>query len=208
MKRKYRKSIFGVTPIVVSIAIWLFVIVTVLAFFYYFKYQITLVIQEQFLWNKIQEVPLDLLSMTLDGEMLVSKVNKVYYGYGDGSKLKDIIDGNISRQLFYFFEETEYPLKAVINIGGISLSTYLEGCKLLEESCGVNCWKFTCSDKCGSNEGKYIEVVQYAMKPSLDFCFYTTKTRIEYSAKYPFPLTFNGTDKFVDELSYEAIEEK
>jgi len=207
MTGKYRKSIFGVTAIMVSIAIFLFVIVTVLSFFYFFKFQITLVIKDQYLWNKIQEVPLDLLSMNLDGERFVCRINKVYYLGGDEEKkqLREQIEGNISKQLFYFLEGAQYPLKAVIYIGEIKITKYLEGCELLEEYQGSGWWKFYCSDDCGENAGKGILVQSYALKPSLGFCLYMTETPIEYSAKYPFPLTFNGIDKFVDELSYDAV---
>lgn len=208
---KYRKSLFGSTAIVVSVAMYLFVIVVVLVFFHVFKFQITKTILDLYNWNKVQEIPLDLLSVDIDDESLVSRVNKVYHGKLDENELKDWMDETISKQLFYFFGETKYPLTTVIHVGDIEITKYLKGC-----GCYIsdgNIWEtYTCTAECPrAGEVCWKETIAtMGQKPTAkdhNWCMDVDKvTELQYSAKFPFPLTFDGTDKLVDELSYEIIE--
>jgi hypothetical protein len=187
-------------------------IAAILIFFLIFKVNVDLQLREQFIWNKVQEVPMDLLSMSLDGESFISRMNKVHY-LGDDEEekqLRDQIDDIISNQLFYYFEGTEYPFTASINIGEISITKYLEGCYCKKTLCYAGVCDYECCDKCPEEtKGKDCRAagIRGLRTPDNSKCL-PYDIRVEYSAKYPFPLTFNGTDKFTDELSYKAIEEK
>ncbi len=212
MTRKYRKSFYGVTTIIVSLAIFLFVIVVVLSFFYFFKYQITLVMRDVYIWNKVQEVPLSLLSMDINDESFVSRMNKVYYLGDDGEEKKLIneVDYIVSNQLSL---ESRRPYTFLISVCGISLNKEISEageCKCLKcggGSCFGGLW-YECSDGCGANKGKdcchktpFGDCKEGG--GDVNLCFSTKTT---YSAGFPFPLTFNGTDNFIDSISYKIVE--
>ncbi len=176
--------------------------------------------REGYFWNKLQEVPLGLFSMGLDGELFVYKMNKVYYLGTDEEKeqLRDEIDYILEKQVFNYSKGMEYPLDGVITVDGIVITKYLEGCKIEERDCQdfgdtTRCHCY-CSSGCGKNKDKrltgFIKIKQGECNTTYDIreCIYIIGTQVKYSAKFPFPLTFSGTDKFVDELSYDAIEEK
>ena len=212
MKREYRKSIFGVTPIVVSIAIYLFVIVTVLAFFYYFKYQITLVMRDQYSWNKFQEVPLNLLSVDIGDESFVSRMNKVYY-FGDGDEkeqLKNEVDNIIKKQIF---PVGVAPASAEIMIGDIEIThktpstLIVPGCEIVTGLCSAGVCDCICGNECPL-AGKYLGSVLGGHKCKLLDVYQCLSGEIPkiYSAMFPFPLVFNGKDEFVDVISYNVIQ--
>lgn len=194
-------------------------IASVLIFFYVFKVNVDLQMREGYFWNKLQEIPLDLFSMSLDDESFVYKMNKVYYLGTDAEKeqLRDKIDYILDIQVFNYSKGLQYPLDAVITIAGIELSKQFEGCKIEERECEDNdetkCHCY-CSSSCGKNSDTKLSSSKHKQSDcEKDFdvneCIpYLVETQIKYSAKYPFPLTFSGTEKFVDELSYDAIEEK
>jgi len=210
MTKKHRKSISFLTGIIAMIGAYLFVIIIVLIFFYFFKFHVTVVIQEQYLWNKLQEVPMSLLSMSLDDESFVSRMNRVFYGFDEEEWLRDRIDDIILKQVFYLYGEiTEYPLTFVISINGIQITEHLVGCHVYGKDVGPLLDECYCSDECGTNAGKYLgDHLNCEWAYSVDLCLYTTGTRVEYSAEFPFPLAFNGTDNFIGVISYEVIETK
>jgi hypothetical protein len=206
-----RKGFFeiGITAAVLACAI---AVASVLIFFYVFKVNVDLQMREQYLWNKVQDVPMDLLSMDVEGESFVYRMNKVYYGYEEESNLGSKTSGYISKQLIYFLEGPVRPLEAVIVIDDISIVKYLEGCTVNSEAhCeGGDCaYVCKCSAGCSKPEGDIVGstwMTDTCKEEFLDKCLYTTNTRVQYSANFPFPLTFNGTDKLVDELSYKAVQ--
>ena len=216
MKRKYNKSIFGATAIVVSIAVFIFVIVIVLSFFYFFKFQIGLVIRELYLWNKFQEMPLSLLSMDMDDESFVIRMNKVYYFGTDEEKeeFKNKIDGIVKEQIF---PVGVTPATAEIMIAGIAITEEIPctlivpGCEIVTGICSSGVCDCHCGDECPLPfAGKYLgSVVGFVAtcRRTYDICECVSGDVPKiYSARFPFPLTFDGT-KFTDELSYEIIEE-
>jgi len=199
-------------------------IASVLIFFFVFKFHVDLQMKETYNWNKIQEIPLSLLSMDVDDQSFVSKMNKIYYLTDEGDierdQFKDIIDGNISKQLFYYLGSVQHPFEVEINIAGIEISEYLEGCMIVEGECtdkippgsGRECHCF-CSGGCGSSSNEQLTISKVDENTcnrdySIDDCIYVIGETVKYSAKYPFPLVFSGTDKLVDELSYRAEEVK
>jgi hypothetical protein len=211
MIKKYRKSFFGATAIVVGVAAFVFVIAIVVTFFFAFKYQIRFVIQDQYLWNKFQEVPLNLFSMSIDGESFVCRMNKIYHKLGDDSQLKEELDKTITKQLFYFFEGTGYSYRATIYITGMEITKSFEGCSVTSTFIpgfgeAPNVFVCKCSSKCALPEG--YEVGQFT---DIDECYTliescTLSEKKVYSAKYPFPISFKGNGELVDELSYNIIE--
>jgi len=208
---KYRKS-FGGVAIVVSIAMFLFVIVIVVSFFYFFKFQITLYMGDVYIWNRVQEVPLDLLSMDVDRELFVINGNKVYYGFLDREEFRDKIQNNINDQLFYFTGTENRPF-------GYSIWAF--GMKIDEEPVGFEgaacgCTEdrpytsnaYNCNDNCAPHKrgeycGWWSGIPGFNDYRDDTVCFDTIET---YQAEYPIPLTFNGTDKLVDEIRYKVVE--
>jgi len=210
MMRKYRKSFFGASAIIVGVAIFAFVIIIILAFFLSFKYQITLVIREQYLWNKVQEVPLDLFSMDIDGESFVSRMNKVYHGFDDKDALRDAVDNFVTKQLFYSLEEENYFLEANVKVGGMRITKPI-GCRVIDGHCNIFGCDCLCSDNCGDESGEYIGFASRHTSCDVEFDLSNCITELPKGAfyrsiLYPFPLTFDGTDVFVDELFQEIIE--
>ncbi len=211
MMKKYRKSLWPVTGIMVTIGALLFVIVIVLVFFYFFKFHITLTMMEQYVWNKVQEVPLSLLSMDIGDESFVSRMNKVYY-LGDSDEkeeLKNEVDDIVTKQLL-LGAFTRRPYTFLISVCGISLN------KEVIEAGDCECERlggipggpfYECSAGCGPNEGKDCCVRTIAgdckaEEGDVTLCFSTKKI---YSGGFPFPLTFN-TINFVDSISYEIVQ--
>jgi hypothetical protein len=161
---------------------------------------------DEYRWNKVQEVPLDLLSMDIDRESFISKMNKVFYKKLDEDQLKNKIDKIISDQLFYLTGGVQRPFDISINIGGIKITKELPGCTVYEDPMQEGVWTCRCSANCakpeGTDVGSFDKSGQCA--PLINLCISSVSS--VYSAKFPFPLTFNGTDKFVDELSYNVVE--
>jgi len=204
--KKTNKGIFA--SMIITLAMYVFVIAVVLLFFYFFKYHITMQMWDEYRWNKVQEIPLSLLSMDIDGEPFVARVNKAYYGSLD-KKLDELnkIDDIISEQLL---SQEGYIFNAVINITGMRIQASSEGCgcnNCLSSGGSKQCW---CSGGC-IREGKDCYVGTAGSNPpdsSHNWCRGLTPiigTRY-YSAKFPFPLTFNGTDDFTTEISYDVVE--
>jgi hypothetical protein len=217
MKRK--GAIF--ISMIMLLVVYLAACAIVFIFFHFFKYHIIKTVLDEYRWNKIQEIPLALFSMDMDGESFVSRVNRVYYlgSNNEKNQLKEKIDDTISNQLFYYFEETEYPFRVMIKVDGIEVITkYVEACEIEERDCttksppvppGKECHCY-CSAECPSySANKKLttsKVDEGRCTIHYDISDCVVRKPVVYSAKFPFPLTFDGTDKFVDELSYKIEE--
>jgi len=204
-----KKGDFGVGLLIVVIGL-IFVLGGVLYFFYVFKAHAALEARDEYIWNKVEEVPLDLLSMNIENESFVSRINKIYYGFIDMEstriKLRDIIH----KQLFYSYTTTLYPYEYFITIGGLSF-TGQTGCTCNGQMFAHFTGAWTCSGGCGLYKDEncakvwfYIPPSQPIYVPDSSKCF--GKTEAIYNAAYPFPLTFNGTNNLITIISYEVAE--
>lgn len=218
--RKYRKSQFGVDAIIVGVAIFVFVIVITLTFFYFFKYHITLVIRDQYIWNKVQEVPLSLFSTDIDGESFINKANKAYYGFNDKGEFMGLIKNIINSTIFYDYNVEYRPFAYSVNIFGTTVSegyvTPSGGCKCDKIiAYGSNIYYYGCSDGCAvDKQGRPCGEKKDATwddRSSWDtrddmLCYETNKENTIYEVSYPVPLTFNGTNKLIGNISYKVAE--
>jgi len=179
-------------------------IASVLIFFYVFKVDIELQMREHFIWNKVQEVPLDLLSMDVDGEPFVVYANKVYYGLiKDKNQFRISVHDKINNQIFYFFEEVgeEHPFSYEIYIFDVLIDekpAWFDpgGCGCTEIEGGL---VYLCNDECGAKAGEFC-----GFDVGFDsLCFDTVE---KYQAEYPVPLTFDGTNDLVDKIFYKVVE--
>jgi len=192
---------------IIMVAIYIFAVLVVVIFFYFFKYNISIIILDEYRWNKVQEVPLSLLSMDVDGESFISKVNKAYYNILSDEEKKQFQTDSysiITNQMFYEYQGIPPEIGFNILIGSVVKITKGDpDCRCLYSS-------FTCSDECPEKtRGQDCTITMYPGGPPLTDdkkCF--IYGYIYYSEKYPIPLVFNGTDKFVDVLSYDVVEVK
>ena len=206
-----KKGDFGVGLLIVVIGL-IFVLGGVLYFFYVFKAHATLEARDEYLWNKFQEMPLNLLSMDIENESFVSRMNKIYYGFIDVEstriKLRDIIH----KQLFYFYTTTEYPYEYFITIGDLSLAEktvcYCKGGYFAhfngDWTCHGSCGPIHTDESCAR---VWAYIPPFAMPiyvPDNSKCIGDVTTF--YTAVYPFPLAFNGTNYFITPISYEVTE--
>jgi hypothetical protein len=150
--------------------------------------------------------------MDIDGESFVSRMNKIYYGFIDTEsestkiKLRDIIH----KQLFYSYTMTLYPYEYFITIGNLSFTGQAD-CACKGKMFAHLTGQWYCSGDCGPYDGKncakvwfYIPPAQPIYGPDSSKCF--GNVRAFYTAAYPFPLTFNGTNYFITTISYEVTE--
>ncbi len=204
MIRTGRKGGIFVSMIILLV-IYLFAVAIVLVFFYFFKFHVTTTVLDEYRWNKIQEVPLDLLSMDIDGKSFVPKMNKVYYKFEPEDEFKKVRN-IVNNQLYFMFGGDAKSMGYIISIGNATVSqSQYPNCGCMPHPLVENL--YTCNDDCsvskkGNYCGKYVFPVGIVPDPSLCFVI----GRREYSASYPFPLTFNGTDEFTARLSYDAVE--
>lgn len=201
------------TSLFVMLAIYLFAVSLVIIFFYFFKFHITIIMIDEYRWNKVQEVPLSLLSMDVDGEQVVSKINKVYYGFESEDQL-DEVKGLVNKQLYYMYGGSQPNMGYSFSVGGASVT------ESPFPTCGCNYgWNgatFSFDWHCGGgcpNDGETCYHWMYdpyagqnVQVPDETMCYVIG--RIEYHGSYPFPLTFNGTYKFIETMSYDAVEYK
>lgn len=193
------------TGIVLGVAI---AIASVLIFFYVFKVHVEIQIREQYVWNKVQEMPLDLLSMDIEGEPFVSRMNKVYYEFIDKDSFKTEVNDKTLRQIFYHFETPEYPFEYFITIGNMTL-TGSKDCSCDGPWYAYLTGDFECNIHCGGSIpgrpcGRFLSLNAPFWYPDNSLCF--GKTKKVYRGMYPFPLTFDGTANFTNVISYEVIQ--
>jgi len=207
MLRKNEKGIGLSATLIIGFAIYTLIILLVVIFFLLFQYNVELEIRDEYLWNKVQDVPLNLLSLTFDREPFVSKMNKFYYGFLTEDEKNDFIDETrtiITDQLFYLYTgcPPDCPIGYVIRISDILISqTKTVGCQCKR----VHATRCECSGEC-PNAGKscgvevkwgpFTKVVEDDGK-----CY----KGIEFGAEFPFPLAFNGTNKLTYPVFYYAV---
>lgn len=202
MKNKgFIEAAIVATVVGVSIAI-----VSVLIFFYFFKVRVDLQMREQYIWNKVQELPLDLFSANISGESFVSRMNKVYYGFESKNSLS-VVKDIVNRQLFYFYSSIPQTMGYTVSVKDITISQCPSpNCKCNPTVIAPTLIWYYCSNQCPkAGEDCTIETYVGPM-PEESKCFYIG--RINYHGTYPFPLSFNGTANFVDFMSYDAVEYK
>lgn len=181
---------------IMMFVIYLFAIGIVVVFFYFFKFHITITVLDEYRWNKIQEVPLSLFSMDVDGEPFVSGANKIIYGFEAKSELDEIKE-RVNDQLYFAFGDVPPNMGYILTIGEVTVSeSRFPDCDCKLTGLAWGCTNDCAPDKRGKPCGQY--------EPELCFDI----GRREYSASYPFPLAFNGTTKFIDGLSYDAVDYK
>ena len=163
------KSFAGATAIVVAIVINIFVIAIILTFFYAFKYQISLVILEQYLWNKYQDVPLSLLATDIEGESFVVRANRVYYGFLDAGQFRTDVNEIVKNQV-----SPTGPAPATVDVkiagikftGEISCDFEIEGC-YIEDDNQLFKHVCSCSESCPAS-GKYLGEVKKTLYLTLN----------------------------------------
>ena len=208
MTRTKKGSIF--LSMIMLLVVYLFAVAIVVVFFYFFKFHIITTILDEYRWNKVQEVPLDLFSMDVNGESFVSRMNKIYYGFIDMEPTKIKLRDIIHKQLFYSYTGTKYPYEYFITIGNLSF-TGQSDCTCNGKMFAHFTGAWTCSGGCGLYKDEncakvwfYIPPSQPIYVPDSSKCF--GKTEAIYNAAYPFPLTFNGTNNLITIISYEVAE--
>jgi len=164
-----------------------------------FKIHIYQRIIEEFHHNRVQEIPLAIISSDYQKEAFVEKINKAYYGFYSEDEIdefkkvvKDITIAQVGKA--YIWE--------------VSIEKYLfsmeEGCYvIIEYGSGATCCK--CSDECPVK-------IEYCLPTSLPPCKLTladclgslTINITFFNETFPFPLTFNGSSKFVTEMRFNA----
>lgn len=164
-----------------------------------------------YVWNKVQDYPMSLLSLDIDGRSFISKINEVYY-LGDETEqnnLRNDIEKIIDGQAFYFFGESARNFEFDIQIGKISISQCVGGCycnvwqqMFCDPNTGI-CYPMglagVCSDACPNS-------VACAAGTWYDPTVCYAAGYIYYRDEYPIPLVFNGTDELVETLSYNVVE--
>ena len=205
MKQEKGIVVSGIIAIVLGAGI---AIASVLIFFYVFKVSIDLQMREHYIWNKVQELPLNLFSMDLDDGSFVSKMNKVYYGYETKEELQKV-EKILNEQLYYTFSEKPEHMGYIVSVDTITLSKFplITECGCIPDIDNFGTW--ICKDKCtisraGKSCTRYDIQGTPVQAPELCFEF----GRIQYSGEFPFPLTFSGTDEFTVTMSYNALEYK
>ena len=202
---KQKGAIF--VSMIMLLIVYLAACAVVFIFFHFFKYHIIKTVLDEYRWNKIQEIPLALFSMDIDRESFTLKMNKIYYELEPEDEfVTKMHEDVINQQLFYQFPPDKRPFGYFITIGKTTLSEVKEvqpNCECeVRSDCGDPPWYY-CSDDCGSpctNCG--VEDRFGNIWPDERFC-YPTEAKF-YAEEYPFPLTFNGTERFIESLSYEA----
>jgi hypothetical protein len=201
--------------VIMMFVIYLFAVAIVVVFFYFFKYHITITMLDEYKWSKVQEVPLDLLSIDLNGESFVSKMNKVYYGFYDSSKLRDETKEYVYNQFFYSLGGNPKGIIFSVDIGNLNIVSAKSPCtcndnRLFGTALQHN--RYLCSDNCVDVTGKSLGGRSCEtwdtwgrLRGDIKKCVYSESY---YSAGFPFPLTFNGTENFIDSLNYEISDQK
>jgi hypothetical protein len=205
----------------VLIAIYVVIFASILIFFQTFKYHVWRVLVEEYTWNRVQDMPLSLLSMDVNDQPFVMQMNKIYYGKLPEVQTQQFIDGVrkkvITPQLLSGFDPNEpekYPFWYVISIGGKTFSETIAPnckCKLGDISYGVYWYK--CSTECNNLKTGLagsecwsgapvfrppdIETRCLRMAGVVDIAI--------YNMSYPFPLAFSGTWNLTIPFYYNII---
>ncbi len=193
---------------------------------YNFKIHIFLKIIEVYHYNRIQEVPLALISSDFGSESFVEKVNKVYYNLSSSTAKRMFIKGvkeTIKKQI-----GEAYKLDIRIDDIEFGMEEY-EECTVFVSGLRFSGFECKCTDKCplqlviyipekvvidceqeaierGDESYLYECLEMYcSQKLPLEKCFGEALniTITYFRDTFPFPLVFNGSN-FVEKMWFEA----
>ncbi len=182
-----------------------------LIYFLNFKVQIFQYIMEEYHYNKVQEIPLALISSDFNKESFVEKFNKAYYGFYSEDEFKDFVScvrKNITAQV-----GEKYFL--VIRSSGLSFGTpFYEGCRVVTGTIYGGIKECKCSDECpchNVNGEDICPVMSTLVGRNCEDVLPVTKCyrslfviNITYiNETFPLPLVFNGTN-FTTTMKFEA----
>jgi hypothetical protein len=79
-------------------------VLSVIVFLLFFQYHITLYVQDQYNWNRYQEVPLSFISASPDGKCLPAEASKVFHSFVSPDDFKKEITEfpRLFDQCYYF----------------------------------------------------------------------------------------------------------
>ncbi|MFH8120422.1 MAG: hypothetical protein QXS37_06475, partial [Candidatus Aenigmatarchaeota archaeon] len=162
-----------------------------------FKIHIYQRIIEEFHHNRVQEIPLAIISSDYQKEAFVEKINKAYYGFYSEDEIdefkkvvKDITIAQVGEAYTWEISIEKYSFSKT-------------GCDVIVwPEYNLICYK--CSDECPVE-------IEYCVDPSLPYeltladCLGSLTINITFfNETFPFPLTFNGSSKFVTEMRFNA----
>jgi hypothetical protein len=163
-----------------------FIIAAILIFMYQFKYHISQMMVDYFLWGKEFNIPMALFTTDIKGESSVTTLSKIVYHVGNYQNLKDELNTIVDQWFVPASDHYQYTLqmgdfymtKTVNNCGCISITSYEGGYRSVYLSC----------DDCDD-----IKIIKR-----------------ENVGVYPVPLTYNGTTRtvpmFFSTLVYVKLE--
>lgn len=184
---------------------------SIIGFIYWlthFKIHLYQVIIEEYHYNRIQEIPLATISSDFDGENFVEKVNKVYYGfYSQGevdsfrSKVKDIVIKQVGEG---------YGWSLVIS--NLYFGTERgEECRIVSDQVYDSSKRCICSSECPGHPNEPLGVAsiydecEEVFADKLPYCLGSLTINITFfNDTFPFPLVFNGSDKFIARMVFNA----
>lgn len=207
MKRKGSLFILAIAVLLGMLSI------TMLTFIYWlftFKIHIFEIIIEEYHYNRVQEIPLTIISSDYEGESFVERVNKAYYGFEIGN-LKNSVRETTIQQV-----GEEYWWSIVIGnlyfgkIAGedcvVSFDMSIDG-RFLYCKCSEGC---PLSGRIVATKDTSIPEIPpqpfYCNKPELlVICLGSLTVNVTFfNDTFPFPLVFNGSDKFITEMMFNA----
>ncbi|MEM5854585.1 MAG: hypothetical protein QW228_09535 [Candidatus Aenigmatarchaeota archaeon] len=172
-----------------------------------FKIHIYQRIIEEFHYNRVQEIPLAIISSDYQKEAFVEKINKAYYGFYSEDEIenfKKTVKSNATEQV----GESYWWMLNIENLyfGRI----YGEGCRVREiiEKSELPPYEETrycyCSG-CPINKKVKAEIYSCEVVLPISECLGSLTINITFfNETFPFPLTFNGSSKFVTEMRFNA----
>lgn len=187
--------------------------ITVGMFIYWlftFKIHIFQRIIEEYHYNRVQEIPLTIISSDYEGESFVEKFNKAYYGFYSENEIKNFKETVKSNTTAQVGEAYWWSLI----IKDLYFGRYVgEGCTAYRDVLPgtgevPNVYVCICSDKCpraGEIAIKDVEDVNCNDSKVLAFCLGSLTVNITFfNDTFPFPLTFNGGNEFITKMVFNA----
>ena len=205
--------------IIITIIVTVALIGSLLYFFFVFKFRTKSQAHDEYTWNKIQEIPLSLFSMDIEKKSFVSIVNKVYYFPDDAESslyLYYDVPNFVNQQLFYLIGGKPSNLGYIISVDTGTETAPLTFSQTPTTETYCRCLPaeappfepllyFECNEDCLSGHDKPCgKEYPWGRGPAPELCF--DAEVIPYSASYPLPLAFSGTDDFITTISYNALE--
>ena len=173
-----------------------------------FKIHIYQVIVEEYHYNRVQEIPLALISSDFEGKSFVERVNKAYFGFYSEEEKKEFEKG-VSEIVTEQVGEGYWWSLSTENVSFSSVLLEIGSCRVIESHphsvpVGTIC---QCSDEC-PNAGEIVALFpSYTScdKPSiLARCMGSLTINITFfNETFPFPLVFNGSC-FMTKMRFNA----